>query len=122
MTSVTTKVRSCFFLSLVLCSLSFVLCACSHSGPNAYVRKEFDQSQIRKVAVFPFYNNTKVAEASKIVTGAFIAGLVDTRRFQVEFPGNIKARLKAMAAMRQVQLYKLIIEILAEYLDRERGA
>ncbi|MBN1840860.1 MAG: hypothetical protein JW883_01070 [Deltaproteobacteria bacterium] len=62
-------------------------------GPNAYVRKDFDQSQIRKVAVFPFYNNTQVAEASKIVTGAFIAGLVDTRTFQVEFPGNIKSFL-----------------------------
>ena len=88
-----TKTRSSFFLFLVVCSLSFVLSACSHSGPNAYVRKDFDQSQIRKVAVFPFYNNTKVAEASKIVTGAFIAGLVDTRRFQVEFPGNIKSFL-----------------------------
>ena len=76
-----------FFFVLLLLS------ACSLSPPNAYVRKGFGQSQIGKVAVFPFYNNTNVPEASNVVTGAFIASLLEKAIFHVEFPGNVRSFL-----------------------------
>jgi TolB-like protein len=67
--------------------------AACHSSPNAYVRKDYDASRLRKVAVFSFHNDTKVPEASKVVTGAFLAGLVEGGKFQVEFPGNVRSFL-----------------------------
>lgn len=74
-----------------MCASVWVL-SCS-SGPDVYIRKDFRRAKIKKVAVFPFYNSTNAAEASEIVTAAFIAGLVESGRFQVEFPGNIRSFL-----------------------------
>jgi hypothetical protein len=72
--------------------LLFSLCGCS-GNPDIFVRKDSGQSAIRKVAVFAFRNNTNVIEASDMVTAAFIAGLVENTRFEVEFPGNVKSFL-----------------------------
>jgi TolB-like protein len=58
-----------------------------------YVRKDYDGSKIRKVAVFSFHNQTRAPDASKIVTAAFMAGVVEMRKFQVEFPGNVRSFL-----------------------------
>jgi len=72
-------------------SLFLVVCAgCSHSGVNSYLRTGIDTSKIKKVAVFSFHNNTKVAEASSIVTKAFIAELFERKKFKIEFPGNVR--------------------------------
>ena len=78
------------FLLVILESIS----ACSSAtAPYAYVRKNHDQPAVKKVAIFSFHNNTMIAEASKIVTGAFVASLVKMKKFKVEFPGNIKSFL-----------------------------
>ncbi|MBW2569542.1 MAG: hypothetical protein JRE47_09260 [Deltaproteobacteria bacterium] len=80
------------FVFLLLIS-GFIL-GCSSSGtPYTYVRKNHDQPAVKKVAVFSFYNNTKISGASKIVTQAFVANLIKTRKFKVEFSGNIKSFL-----------------------------
>ncbi len=78
------------FLLVILESIS----ACSSTTtPYAYVRKNHDQPVVKKVAIFSFHNSTMIAEANKIVTGAFVAGLVKMKKFKVEFPGNIKSFL-----------------------------
>jgi len=79
---------SCLFFVLL-----FLLPACSHCGPDTYIRNDYDRAKIKKVAVFPFYNNTQATEAGKVVTAAFIAGLVEKGRYRVEFSGNIKSFL-----------------------------
>lgn len=82
--------RKFIFLLVILGFIS----GCFSSGtPYTYVRKNHDQPVVKKVAVLSFYNNTKSAGASKIVTGAFVANLVGMRKFKVEFPGNIKSFL-----------------------------
>ena len=82
--------RKFIFLLVILGFIS----GCSSSGaPHTYIRKTHDQPAVKKVAVLSFYNNTKITEASKIVTGAFVANLVGMRKFKVEFPGNIKSFL-----------------------------
>ena len=73
--------------------LSVIMISACVSRPNAYVRDDYDASGVRKLAVFSFHNNTKIPEAGDMVTGAFLAGLVDSRKFQVEFPGNIRSFL-----------------------------
>jgi len=82
--------RRFIFLLLIL---GFISGCSSSATPYTYVRKNHDQPVIKKVAVLSFYDNTKSAEASKIVTGAFVANLVGMRKFKVEFPGNIKSFL-----------------------------
>lgn len=78
------------FLLVILESIS----ACSSAtAPYAYVRKNHDQPVVKKVAIFSFHNNTMIAEANKIVTGAFVASLIKMKKFKVEFPGNIKSFL-----------------------------
>jgi TolB-like protein len=82
----------CFFVVTALFLL--IISGCSSSAtPYTYVRKNHDQSVVKKVAVLSFYNNTKSTEANKIVRGAFVANLVGMRKFKVEFPGNIKSFL-----------------------------
>ena len=80
-----------FIFLLVL--LEFISACSSATIPYAYVRKNHDQPGVKKVAIFSFHNNTTIAEANKIVTGAFVASLVKMRKFKVEFPGNIKSFL-----------------------------
>jgi len=83
-------IKKCIFLLVILESIS----ACSSGTiPYAYVRKNHDQPVVKKVAIFSFHNNTMIDEASKIVTGAFVSSLVKTKKFKVEFPGNIKSFL-----------------------------
>lgn len=82
--------RKFIFLLVILGFIS----GCSSSGtPYTYARKNHDEPVVKKVAVLSFYNNTKSAGASKIVTGAFISNLIKTRKFKVEFSGNIKSFL-----------------------------
>ena len=82
--------RKFIFLLVIL---EFISACSSATIPYAYVRKNHDQPGVKKVAIFSFHNNTMIAEASKIVTGAFVASLVKTKKFKVEFPGNIKSFL-----------------------------
>jgi len=82
--------RKFIFLLVIL---EFISACSSATTPYAYVRKNHDQPGVKKVAIFSFHNNTTIAEASKIVTGAFVASLVKTKKFKVEFPGNIKSFL-----------------------------
>ncbi len=82
--------RKFIFLLVIL---EFISACSSATTPHAYVRKNHDQPGVKKVAIFSFHNNTMIAEASKIVTGAFVASLVKTKKFKVEFPGNIKSFL-----------------------------
>ena len=82
--------RKFIFLLVIL---EFISACSSATTPHAYVRKNHDQPEVKKVAIFSFHNNTMIAEASKIVTGAFVASLVKTKKFKVEFPGNIKSFL-----------------------------
>jgi len=79
----------------LLISLFLVVCpGCySLSSPNSYQRPGIDKSKIKKVAVCSFHNNTRVAEASSIVTQAFIAGLFESKKFKIEFPGNVRSFL-----------------------------
>ena len=79
--------RKFIFLLFIL---EFISACSSATTPYAFVRKNHDQPEIKKVAIFPFHNTTIITEASKIVTGAFVANLVKMREFKVEFPGNIK--------------------------------
>ena len=85
------RFMACFrgYFFLCVCFTLFVISGCSHSMPNTYVRKDYDASSLRKVAVFPFHNRTNTCEASKVVTSAFVAGLVEKGRSQVESQGNI---------------------------------
>ena len=78
---------------LLLILLSVIVISACLSRPNAYVRDNYDASGVQKVAVFSFHNTTKIPEAGDMVTGAFLAGLVDSGKFQVEFPGNIRSFL-----------------------------
>lgn len=80
-----------FIFLLVI--LGFISGCSSFGTPYTYVRKNLDQRVVKKVAVLSFYNDTKITEASKIVTGAFIANLIKTRKFKVEFSGNVKSFL-----------------------------
>lgn len=82
--------RKFIFLLVIL---EFISACSSATTPYAYVRKNHDQPGVTKVAIFSFHNNTMIAEASKIVTGAFVASMVKTKKFKVEFPGNIKSFL-----------------------------
>ncbi len=82
--------RKFIFLLVIL---EFISACSSATTPYAYVRKNHDQPGVKKVAIFSFHNNTTIAEASKIVRGAFVASLVKTKKFKVEFPGNIKSFL-----------------------------
>ena len=82
----------CTKLKILIVSMVCFFTACS-SAPYNYNRKGFDRPGINKVAVFPFYNNTKIVGAGKIVTGIFISNLVQTGRFKVEFPGSVKCFL-----------------------------
>lgn len=74
-------------------ALVFFCCACASGGPNVYVRPGSPFPGYKKFAVFPFFNHTLVEEAGDVVTGAIIAELVRTGRFQMEFPGNVKSFL-----------------------------
>jgi len=78
---------------LLIILLPVMLISACLSSPNAYVRTDYDASGVQKVAVFSFHNNTRIPEAGDVVTGAFLAGLVEGGRFQVEFPGNIRSFL-----------------------------
>ena len=68
--------RGYSFVFLLILLPVMLISACL-SSPNAYVRTDYDASGVQKVAVFSFHNNTKILEAGNVVTGAFLAGLVE---------------------------------------------
>lgn len=57
---------------------------------NRFLKKNFEEYQIKRVAVLPFYNQSTAIDASGIVTKAFIGELFDSGKFEIEFQGNIK--------------------------------
>ena len=102
----------------LLISLFLVVCpGCySLSGPNSYLRPSIDKSKINKVAVCSFHNNTQVAEASSVVTKAFIAGLFESKRFKIEFPGNVRSFLVGERIIVRTGLDLQTIEFMAKRL------
>lgn len=81
-------VAFCFGLSLAVCSGCNTL-----TEPYSFVDTVTDTSSIRKVAVFPFQNNTTSSQASSVVTNAFIAELFQKKKYRIEFPGNVRSFL-----------------------------
>jgi len=79
-----------FWVIVTIFCVSGSWIGCSYSGPDTYVRADYDGSYVKRVAVLPFYNTSQVTGASKIVTSVFIAGLVKSGKYEVEFPGNVK--------------------------------
>jgi len=89
---------------------------CLSSSPNSYLRKGIDKSNIKKVAVISFHNNTQIAEASHVVTKAFIAGLFERKQFKIEFPGNVKNLLVSERVIVRTGLDLQTIKLMAKRL------
>lgn len=70
-------------------ALAALLAGCFQGVPHAYTVSGSDARKTLRVAVLPFHNDTQAPEASRVVTGAFIAGLVRAGGYKVEFPGNV---------------------------------
>jgi len=71
--------------------LPFLLAGCFFSpSSNVLMAGRPAGNHIQKVAVLPFVNQTQIANASDIVTRAFIQEIFRRQTMQVEFPGNIK--------------------------------
>jgi TolB-like protein len=71
-----------------LCLALLIVGGCA--SPHAFPGRPEDLAGIRRVAVLPFENTTSFSDAGPIVTGAFLSALVESDRFQVEFPGNVR--------------------------------
>lgn len=95
-------------------ALAALLAGCFQGRPHAYAVPGSDTRKTLRVAVLPFHNDTLAPEASRVVTGVFIAGLARTGGYKVEFPGNVRnffirervivregADLKTMALMNE---------------------
>jgi len=89
------NIRSLTYFSY--CSIAiFILCLFFLSGcfflpsPNRFLKNDFEEYKIRRIAVLPFYNGSTTKAAGEIVTKAFIEELYDSGKFEIEFPGNVK--------------------------------
>jgi len=79
-----------YCIAIFILWLSF-LSGCSFSpSPNKFLKNDFEEYKIKRVAVLPFYNRSTAVAAGGIVTKAFIGELYDSGKFEVEFPGNVK--------------------------------
>jgi TolB-like protein len=58
--------------------------------PHAFAEPRPAGTGVIRVAVLSFRNDTEAPEASRVVTGSFIAGLVKAGGYKVEFPGNVR--------------------------------
>lgn len=115
----------------LLCCLA--LAGCGGSGPHVYVSPVEHWSGVGRVAVIPFTNATSAPQAGRVATGAFIAGLVGTGRFRVEFQGMVRSffirerlvvrggmDLKTLAMMRdRLGLDAVVVGRVEEYAGSE---
>lgn len=62
-------------------------------APNTFLKENFEKYHIKRVAILPFYNNTSIKNAGKVVAKAFVEQLYDYKNLEVEFPGNIRRLL-----------------------------
>jgi len=88
------NIRSLKYFSY--CIAIFILGLCFLSGcfflpsPNRFLKNDFEEYKIKRIAVLPFYNRSTMKTAGEIVTKAFIEELYDSGKFEIEFPGNVK--------------------------------
>ncbi|MBU2520693.1 MAG: CsgG/HfaB family protein [Proteobacteria bacterium] len=88
------NIRSLKYFSY--CIVIFILCLFFLSGcfflpsPNRFLKNDFEEYKIRRIAVLPFYNGSTTKAAGGIVTKAFIEELYDSGKFEIEFPGNVE--------------------------------
>jgi hypothetical protein len=75
---------------LALVAVLMFTAACGGNGVHSYAAEDIEPRKVRRVAVFPFFNQTSFSEAGRIVTNAYIAQMVAKTDYQVEFPGNIR--------------------------------
>ncbi|MDL2123311.1 MAG: hypothetical protein LWX51_09530 [Deltaproteobacteria bacterium] len=79
-----------YCIAIFILWLSF-LSGCSFPpSPNKFLKNDFEEYKIKRVAVLPFYNRSTTMAADGIVTKAFIGELYDSGKFEIEFPGNVK--------------------------------
>ena len=79
-----------YCIAIFILWLSF-LSGCSFlPSPNKFLKNNFEEYKIKRVAVLPFYDRSTAMAADAIVTKAFIGELYDSGKFEIEFPGNIK--------------------------------
>ncbi|BBD07182.1 GNA1162 family protein [Desulfovibrio ferrophilus] len=76
----------------VVCALLMFLGGCA-VHPETYLREGLENRGIVVVAVFPFDNGTAFADASPVVTAAFVSGLMACGGYEVEHYGNVKTFL-----------------------------
>lgn len=115
----------------LLCCLA--LAGCAGAGPHVYSAPMERWARVGRVAVIPFTNATAAPQASRVATGAFIAGLVGTGRFRVEFQGMVRSffirerlvvrggmDLKTLAMMRdRLGLDAVVVGRVEEYAGSE---
>ena len=79
-----------YCIAIFILWLSF-LSGCSFlPSPNKFLKNNFEEYKIKRVAVLPFYDRSTAMAADAIVTKAFIGELYDSGKFEIEFPGNVK--------------------------------
>ncbi|MDQ7031786.1 MAG: hypothetical protein Q9M37_03590 [Desulfonauticus sp.] len=76
------------FYGICLGGLLLLLTGCVRNAPNIFLIKGYSCLHIKKIAVLPFFNQTKNELAGKLVTKVVIAALLK-KRFEVEYLGNI---------------------------------
>ena len=117
-------------LILACCVVTAAGCG---SRMHTYAAPAPQWAGVGRVAVIPFANGTSAPQASSVVTGAFIAGLVRTGRFRVEFQGTVRSffirerlvvrqgvDLKTLAKMRErLGLDAVVLGLVEEYAGSE---
>ena len=78
----------CYCIAIILC-LSFFSGCFSPPTPNKFLKNNFEEYKIKRVAVLPCYNRSTTMAADQIVTKAFVEELYDSGKFEIEFPGNV---------------------------------
>ena len=85
------NLKYCIYCIAILVLFLFFLSGCSFlPSPNKFLKNNFEEYKIKRVAVLPFYNRSTAIAAGEIVTKAFIEGLYDSGKFKIEFQGNVK--------------------------------
>lgn len=79
-----------YCIAVFILWLSFLSGCALPPSPNKFLKNDFEEYKIKRVAVLPFYNRSTTMAAGGIVTKAFIGELYDSEKFEVEFPGNVK--------------------------------
>ncbi|MBC2694393.1 MAG: hypothetical protein HF982_03770 [Desulfobacteraceae bacterium] len=79
-----------YCIAIFILWLSFLPGCSFPPSPNKFLKNNFEEYKIKRVAVLPFYNRSTTMAADGIVTKAFIGELYDSGKFEIEFSGNVK--------------------------------